>query len=123
MLGLVCDVDRGLLVMKEVPQKAGSPGSTRTQLYGTQLTTRGHCLPGGVQDPGICRQPGPVRRGAPWQGGSGWTALWMALYLIKTGIKSGVAEAPVLAVPACTELEKQLCGRSFLPPFPSFCLN
>lgn len=50
----------------------------------------------------------------------------MALYLIKTGIKTGVAEALALAVPACIALEKQLCGSIFFffsLPFPSFCLN
>lgn len=49
-------------------------------------------------------------------GGSGRLFQWMALCLIKTGIKLGVAEVLVLAFPAPTELEGQLCGSRFFAP-------
>lgn len=68
-------VDRELLVMKGVPSPgseppsevglgkkgawAGLPGGSRPQLYGAQLTTRGHCLPGRAPDPGFRRADGP----------------------------------------------------------------
>ena len=46
-------------------------------------------------------------------------SLWgTALYLIKTGIKSGVTETLVLASPVCTALEKQLCGSFILLLIP-----
>ena len=57
--------------------------------------------------------------------GWGWASLsgrqrlglWgMALYLIKTGLKTGVAEALVLATPVCTAPEKQLCDSTFFAP-------
>lgn len=47
------------VVLGEEGVKVGCPGGTGSQLYGAQLTTRGHCLLRRVQDPGIQWQPGP----------------------------------------------------------------
>lgn len=76
------------------------------------------------EDPGI-RPAGAqtlqtaLGRRTGWQGGSGGAVSGMAWYLIKTGMKTGVAQAHVLAVPACTARGEQLCGSIFsLSSFP-----